>query len=181
MSNNCILYMSETNQTYGGYPASLPPPASKRPNWKLIGIAGGLGCGLLVILGIAAIVGLVMHGVSIGAKEVRPAAEQFIHYVEQGQLDQAYSLTSSACRRVSSEAQFRKYCGMWRQQLGKPEALSFVNIFVASTTTAGTSYKMIYDERGSSCSNKLTLNLVSEQGHYRVQGFNFSPYLTPGQ
>jgi hypothetical protein len=145
-----------------------------RPQWIPFAIACGSGCGLLLLLGIVAIV-FAVRGASNAFQEADQVARQFLQYVSEKKDEKAYNLAASAWRNTSSLKDFQSFVSIWRQHQGTLKSAEWKGKWINSGM-AGKQITLSYDVTGSKGNGQVLMLLVTEGGNLRIQACNFNPH-----
>jgi hypothetical protein len=162
-----------------GPPNSPPPSSGGRLKWIPIAVTCGAGCGILFILAILAII-LTVRGAKSSFKEADQTARQFIQCVAERRDEKAYALTSTAWHKSSSLKDLKSFADIWRQHQGVLKSATLKGIRWYSSTE-GTQIILTYDIQGSMSSGQVTMVLVAERDHLRVQACNYSTHSPTGK
>lgn len=111
-------------------------------------------------------------------KQAEQLAEQYFAKMQSGDVEGVLSLYSSRFYQITSRADWRVFLENQRARCGVPKSHSLVtwNVLNSFGTNAGTTTRLVYDVRYSSCrvAEKMTLFKPSD-GEIQIQGHFLTP------
>ena len=153
--------------------ATAAPAANKKqPNYKLVALYAVI---IIVAVGVIAFVLTKARGAQ------DQVASRFVNYIQHGNVEKAYGLTSSRFKDVTSKDSFEQYAGQESQLLPKTEAKVVDKVSEQAGSTPTTSVALDIKGGDAGSDYHAVIQLVKEDGEWLVYSADIKsgPYSEP--
>lgn len=148
------------------------PPAKQRPNYKLVALYAAI---------VIVAVGVILFVLTKARGAQGQVASRFVEYIQHGNAEKAYGLTSSRFRDVTSKDSFEQYAGQESQLLPKTEARVVDTVSEQAGSTPTTSVALDIKGGDAGSDYHAVIQLVKEDGEWLVYSADIKsgPYSEP--
>lgn len=144
----------------------------KQPNYKLVALYA-----VIIIVAVSVIAFVLIK--ARGAQD--QVASRFVSYIQHGNVEKAYGLTSSRFKDVTSKDSFEQYAGQESQLLPKAEAKVVDKVSEQAGSTPTTSVALDIKGGDAGSDYHAVIQLVKEDGEWLVYSADIKsgPYSEP--